>query len=729
METLKNIFLYDQESPLLFTRLYFWGFYAVVLAIYSVIYKKNALRNAYLFLVSLFFYYKTGGLFFFILLFSTTSNFFIGKAIYQTRYPLAKKLYVALSVLLNLGVLAFFKYDYFFTETINTVFSTNLEVVTHAAKWSNALLGTHFDLGKILPPVGISFFTFQTISYTVDVYLEKVKPVKSIADFGFYVSFFPQLVAGPIVRASQFIPQLYKKYSLSKYEFGLGLYLILKGLTKKMFVGDFIAVNLIDRVFADPITYTGFENLIALYGYSIQVYCDFSGYTDIAIGVALLLGFYLPKNFNSPYKAENCGEFWKRWHISLSSWLKDYLYIPMGGNRRGSLFTYLSLSSILIFVILLAGKLWLAPLFAAIILFIWMLTRIFPGLRLTISTNINIMMTMLLGGLWHGSSWMFVIWGGLNGIGVVVYKFWKRNSEIGRWIIFSVLNLTALLTFLLNKLNIAAEPCGTFMNNIISIWSESYSVIIWIALNVIWFISYFVWKIKWAAEKGNYQTYLNPAVSIFLLSVFSVAVTYITGLNNAYNPYLLIGFFIILGASGYYIFSFSILRKWGLIPLLASLSGVIITMASGSHSAPVILWLTVTFFWILSWLLHVIKSQTETPFLVHFWGIFLTFNFITFTRIWFRGESMKGTYDLLTQVSSSFNLNMAPQMISSYWKVLVIMIFALFVHWIPENTKVKYRDWFINTPIWLKMIICTVVVFIIYQSLSAELQPFIYFQF
>jgi alginate O-acetyltransferase complex protein AlgI len=551
MEILKNIFLYNQESPLLFTRLYFWGFYAVVLAIYSIIYKKKASRNAYLFLVSLFFYYKTGGLFFFILIFSTTTNFFIGKAIYSSRSVLVKKLFVALSVFLNLGVLAFFKYDYFFTETINNVFNANLEVITHAAKWSNILLGTHFDIGKILPPVGISFFTFQTISYTVDVYLEKVKPVKSIADFGFYVSFFPQLVSGPIVRAAQFIPQLYKNYTLTKYEFGLAVYLILKGLMKKMFVGDYIAVNLIDRVFADPITYTGFENLMALYGYSLQVYCDFSGYTDIAIGVALLLGFYLPKNFNSPYKAKSCGEFWKRWHISLSSWLKDYLYIPMGGNRGGSFFTYLSLATILIFIILIAGKLWLAPLFTIIIAFIWLLTRLFPGLRLTISTNINIMMTMLLGGLWHGSSWMFVLWGGLNGVGVVVYKFWKKIS-----------------------------------------------------------------------------------------------------------PY-----------------------------------------------------------------------ENSTHWLANFWKIFITFNFITFTRIWFRGESMQGTYDLLNQVSTSFGWLLLPEMITTYWKVFVVMIFGYVVHWLPDSLKIKYRDWFINTPVYLKIIICTLVVFIIYQSLSAELQPFIYFQF
>ncbi len=550
-DTLKNIFLYSEDHPLIFTRLYFWGFFAVVLAFYSILYKKNALRNAYLFFVSLFFYYKTGGLFFFILIFSTLTDFYIGKGIYRARSPLSKKLLLGLSVFLNLGVLAFFKYDYFFTETFNSVFHTNFEVVTHAAKWSNAFLGTHFDISKILPPIGISFFTFQTISYSVDVYRGKVAPVRSLIDFGFYVSFFPQLVAGPIVRAADFIPQLYKKFSLSRYEFGYAIYMVLKGLMKKMFIGDYIAVNLIDRVFAHPASYSGFENLMALYGYSLQVYCDFSGYTDIAIGIALLMGFYLPKNFNSPYKAKNAGDFWKRWHISLSSWLKDYLYIPMGGNRRGSFFTYVSLSTILIFIILLAGKLWLAPLFAVIIGGVWLLARMFPKIKLTISTNINIMMTMLLGGLWHGSSWMFVIWGGLNGIGVVTYKFWRKIS-----------------------------------------------------------------------------------------------------------PY-----------------------------------------------------------------------ENSNHWLVNTWKIFFTFTFITFTRIWFRGESMQGTYDLLHQVTHAFNWPLVPQMVVSHGKVLLIMLLGFVIHWLPESFKVKYRDWFIGTPLYAKILISVVVVFIIYQSVSAELQPFIYFRF
>lgn len=551
MDFLKDIFFFTEKNPLIFTRLNFWIFFLAVLAGYTVLHKKNPWRNAYLFLVSIFFYYKTGGLFFFILLFATLTNFLYGQLIFKSTGKAKKKLWLSASIATNLGVLAFFKYDYFITETINALLGTHLEVVTHAAKWSNALFGTHFDLGVILPPVGISFFTFQCMSYAIDVYREKVEPVRSFTDFGFYVSFFPQLVAGPIVRAADFIPQLYRKYTLSPQEFGLGLYLILKGLTKKMLVGDYIAVNLIDRVFANPSSFSGFENLMALYGYSVQVYCDFSGYTDIAIGVALLMGFYLPKNFNSPYKAKNVGDFWKRWHISLSSWLKDYLYIPMGGNRGASSFTYISLFIILLFVVLIAQKLILIPIFLSAIAIIYLLTKLFPSIKLTVSTNINLMMTMLLGGLWHGSSWMFVLWGGLNGLGIVVYKFWKKIS-----------------------------------------------------------------------------------------------------------PY-----------------------------------------------------------------------ENSKHWLVNTWKIFFTFSFITFTRIWFRGESMQGTHELLQQIGGNFGWNLIPSMFGHYWKVFLIMVLALVIHWLPDTVKVRYRDWFIARPLYQKAGICVVVVFIIYQSVSAGLQPFIYFQF
>ncbi|MCA1747097.1 MAG: MBOAT family protein, partial [Bacteroidales bacterium] len=343
MPWLSEIFFFNPEKPLIFTQLYFWVFYGVVLLAFSIIYKDRALRNAFLFLISLFFYYKTSGLFFLILVFSTFVNFYLGNWIHASEKRSSRKFAVFLSVFVNLFLLSYFKYAYLFVDTVNAVFNTDIEVINHFALWSNNLTGLRFDTAVILLPVGISFYTFQVMSYTIDLYRRKVNPVKNIMDFGFYVSFFPQLVAGPIVRASEFVPQIYKRYSLSKEEFGFAIFVIMKGLFKKIFIGDYIAVNFIDRIFANPAGFSGFENLMALYGYSLQVYVDFSGYTDIAIGVALLLGFRLPRNFNSPYKATSVANFWKRWHISLSSWLKDYLYIPLGGNRRGRIMTDVNL--------------------------------------------------------------------------------------------------------------------------------------------------------------------------------------------------------------------------------------------------------------------------------------------------------------------------------------------------------------------------------------------------
>lgn len=504
LESIKDIFLFNQNAPLIFTRFYFWAFFAIVMAFYSVIYKKEKPRNAYLFIVSLFFYYKTSGIFFLLLIFSTVTDFFIGRSIYRTDDKLRKKALVVLSVVINLSVLVYYKYSGFFIDIINYRLGLQLEPVDLLAKWTNQFAGTHFTIDKIILPVGISFFTFQTISYSVDIYRGKLKPVDSIVDFGFYVSFFPQLVAGPIVRASEFIPQIYKKYHVSKQEFGIALFMILNGLFKKLVIADYIAVNFVDRVFSNPMTFSGFENLMALYGYSLQVYADFSGYTDVAIGVALLMGFRLPLNFNSPYKAQHTGEFWKRWHISLSTWLKDYLYIPLGGNRRG-----------------------------------------------VFNTNLNLMITMLLGGLWHGASWQFVIWGGLNGVGIIVYKYWKSISPF-----------------------------------------------------------------------------------------------------------------------------------------------------NGNSTWP-----------------------------VRFYAIFMTFNFITVTRIWFRSESMQAANSIMHQITHSFYLNQIVEVLVAYKNIFAVMLFGYIVHWLPSNTKQAYKEIFISFPQWVKATGVVVVVFIIWQVRTADLQPFIYFQF
>jgi alginate O-acetyltransferase complex protein AlgI len=289
---------------------------------------------------------------------------------------------VLISIISNLALLGYFKYTGFIISAINQFFGADFKVYDLLSSLSNSAFGTSFDISSIILPVGISFFTFQSLSYTIDIYRKRMEPVRNIIDFGFYVSFFPHLVAGPIVRASLFIPQIYQEFKLNKREFSHALYMISKGLIKKIIISNFIAINLVDRVFDAPAIYSGFENLLAIYGYGLQIYCDFSGYTDIAIGVALILGFRLPVNFNSPYKASSITDFWKRWHISLSQWLRDYLYISLGGNRKGKIRTYF-----------------------------------------------NLMITMLLGGLWHGASLRFVMWGAFHGIGLVINRIW--NSIFG----------------------------------------------------------------------------------------------------------------------------------------------------------------------------------------------------------------------------------------------------------------------------------------------------------
>lgn len=336
MEVLQNIFEFSDKNPLIFTRMNFWVFFAVAYFIFSLLYKRTQLRNSFLLLASLFFYYKTSGLFVLLLLFSTVVDYFLGKYIYKQTTQWKRKLGVTLSVIINLGALSYFKYAYFFTDSFNHFFHTNSQVFNHLAYWANGFhTEGYFNANVIILPVGISFYTFQTISYSVDIYRHRVKPLNSILDFGFYVSFFPQLVAGPIVRAEDFVPQITKPTQITKTYFNQGTYMILKGLIKKMIFADFIAMHFLDKVFDAPTMYSGFSNIMALIGYSLQIYGDFSGYTDIAIGLALLMGFQLPVNFNSPYKATNCGNFWKRWHISLSTWLKDYLYIPLGEIAQG----------------------------------------------------------------------------------------------------------------------------------------------------------------------------------------------------------------------------------------------------------------------------------------------------------------------------------------------------------------------------------------------------------
>ena len=425
LDFLGNLFSFDQAHPLLFTQFYFWAFFAIVLAFLCVFRSKILLRNAFIFFASLFFYYKTSGLFLTLLGFVIVYNYFAGLLLPHCGRSAWRKTIVVLSVVVDLSLLCYYKYAYFLTDVVNNLFGTSFIVKDWFAAAGNAIAGSQaFSVDSIFLPVGISFFIFQAISYVVDV-SRGMAPVRNFLDFGFYLSFFPQLVAGPIVRAREFIPQLRKPFFLGRTQFGFAVFWILNGLAKKLILSDYLAVNFCDRVFENPMLYTGFENLTALFGYSLQVYADFSGYTDIATGVAMLMGFYLPKNFNSPYKAKNATEFWRRWHISLSTWLRDYLYIPLGGNRNGTFGSYAIILGIAFLASALAGSWWVFFSVLAMTFVIALLIIFKKGWRKELISDINRMDTMLLGGLWHGASWNFMIWGGLNGLGILIYRFWN----------------------------------------------------------------------------------------------------------------------------------------------------------------------------------------------------------------------------------------------------------------------------------------------------------------
>lgn len=377
MLTLREIFVFSDSSPLLFSRYLFLFLFTVMFGIYAFIHNRLNLRSLFLICFGIFFYYRTGGWFFSLLILSAIYDYYLAKAIHVTNSEFIKRLCLVTSVTINLGLLAFFKYTFYFADIINDLFNIDFKPINIFYVASNNWFGTHFDIDKIILPVGISFFTFQALSYTIEVYRKQIEPAKNLLDYGFFVTYFPQLIAGPIVRAIDFLPQISKKFNLTEREFGQAVFLIMGGFIKKTVISDYISINYVDRVFDDPQLYSGFDNLMAVYGYAIQIYCDFSGYSDMAIGISLLLGFRLPLNFNSPYISLSITEFWRRWHISLSSWLRDYLYISLGGNRKGKIRTY-----------------------------------------------INLMITMLLGGLWHGAATKFIIWGGLHGIALAIHKAW-----------------------------------------------------------------------------------------------------------------------------------------------------------------------------------------------------------------------------------------------------------------------------------------------------------------
>ena len=601
---LLQLLSFDSQHPLLFTQIHFWVFFLLVFAGFSFIVTRRwklTARNAYLFFVSLFFYYKTSGLFVLLLVFSTLLGWTLG--IYMDKWKVEsgkRKALMIVGVTLNLLMLGFFKYAYFFTDIFNATFGTEYSIAI-----------------KILLPVGISFFTFQNISYIVDVYKRKIPHVSNILDFGFYTSFFPQLVAGPILRADQFVPQLYKPFFLGRRQFGIAVFWILNGLVKKLVLSDYLAVNFVDRVFENPLLYTPFENFSALMLYSLQVYADFSGYTDIAIGVAMLMGFYLPTNFNSPYKAQNPTDFWRRWHMSLSRWLRDYLYIPLGGNRSAGWLSYTLLALILAIASFRLHNLWFALVAVAVMVAIGLLYLLRPAHRRTLGTNVNNMDTMLLGGLWHGASFNFITWGGLNGLGILVHKWWSKRTWRTRLITLGV--TTALL---------------------------------------------------WLLRYTTHAPLFNMLSFIALVCLIG---------------YSLLGWLSVVGRRS--------------------------SEQATSYQLPATIWSTL-----------------------------FTFVFITFTRLFFRSGSnldpaeanevaWRTASQMVHQIGSHWNLAQVPEILGHYWAPFLLFALGMVVHWLPVRFKRRYRLWFAQMPLWLMVLAVVATVFVVYQFITADLQPFIYFQF
>ena len=489
LEKLIDQFRYHPEAPLLFNSGFFLLLFTGFLWLYVALSPTHRPKMIYVILFSLYFYYKSSGMYFVLLLFATIVDYTLAKLIYAARDKWKKKLYITLTLIVNLGMLGYFKYTNFLFDTFFSIAG-----------------GVSYEPLDIFLPVGVSFFTFQSLSYTIDVYRGKLKPVRSIIDYAFFVSFFPQLVAGPIVRASEFLPQIHKPTFVSQDMFGRGMFLIGCGLFKKAVISDYISINFVDRVFESPALYSGLENLFAIYGYALQIYCDFSGYSDMAIGIALLLGFHFPMNFDSPYQSSSITEFWRRWHMTLSRWLRDYLYISLGGNRKGRGRTY-----------------------------------------------VNLMITMLLGGLWHGASWRFIIWGGLHGMALA---FHKRLRE----------------------------------------WSEEY----------------------------------------------------------------------------------------GTIP------------------------------------------EDKTSRVV---GAIITFHFVCFTWIFFRAPSMDAVGQMLTQMLFHFNAVILPDFVLGYKGVVLLMLAGYLLHLVPSGVERSFSQRIVALPFGLKAVWMVAIIFLVLQIKSAQIQPFIYFQF
>lgn len=357
---LADILTFDPGHPLVYNSVQFVGLFTLFFALHSVVARTNAVKKPLLLAFSLFVYYKFAGPAVALLVVIASSDYAIGRLMAGSKRPRVRNLLLALSLSVDVGCLGFFKYANFFLDT-----------------WFGlAHPGVQSPVLDLLAPVGISFYVFKTLSYIFDIHRETIdEPERDYLNYLLYVSFFPNILAGPISKARDFLPQVRAPIELDNSRASRAFFLILTGAFKKVFIADFLAMNFVDRVVQSPALFTGFENLMAAYGAAIRFYCDFSGYTDMMVGVALLLGYVLEPNFDRPYLAYNVTDFWRRWHITLSDWLREYLYLPMAYGFRSF------------------GRLGALP---------------------------AVMVTFFVSGLWHGPSWNYILWGCAHGLAICV---------------------------------------------------------------------------------------------------------------------------------------------------------------------------------------------------------------------------------------------------------------------------------------------------------------------
>ena len=446
---------------MIFSSLTFLAFLVVVLGLFLGL-KEDRHKRLMLLAASYVFYGAWDWRFCFLILASSVWSWYWGGRIYVTESERRRRLLIVVSMCGDLGLLAYFKYANFFIESFAHLFGIQ----------SMGAL-------QITLPVGISFFTFQSMSYTVDLYRRRIEPCNDVLRFLLFVSFFPQLVAGPIVRASEFLPQLDRPLRTDREQISRGVQIFLLGMAQKVLVADNLA-TFVDPIFKSPASYSPGTLWAGIAAYSLQIFCDFSGYSLMAIGVARMFGFELPENFRTPYLSRSITEFWRRWHISLSSWLRDYLYIPLGGNRKG-------------------------------------------GVR----TDVNLFLTMLLGGLWHGAGWNFVVWGGLHGAGLFVHKHFRQAFRTDRLTGRGYQALGWAATLLFCCLLWVPFRCGTFATTLTYLkglvvdsggmtWLHVQSMVL-IGLMVLWHALWERDHILIRALPSPHPTEWGPAWTIGLL--------------------------------------------------------------------------------------------------------------------------------------------------------------------------------------------------------------------